>query len=51
MRQSLKAVAYGVGAMGSIRIPDVVNAEPGFVTLDQLPKPRYLHFPLGHYVH
>jgi len=33
------------------RIPDVINAEPGFVTLDRLPKLRYRHFPLDHYVH
>jgi len=32
------------------RIPDVINAEPGFVTLDRLPKPRYRALPLGHYV-
>lgn len=32
------------------RIPDVINAEPGLVTLDRLPKPRYKHFPLDRYV-
>jgi len=32
------------------RIPDVINAPPGFVTLDQLPRLRYRHFPLHHYV-
>ena len=32
------------------RIPDVINAEPGLVTLDRLGKPRYKHFPLGHYL-
>ncbi len=32
------------------RIPDVINAEPGLVTLDRLGKPRYKHFPLHHYV-
>jgi hypothetical protein len=32
------------------RIPDVINAEPGFVTLDKLGKPRYRALPLGHYV-
>lgn len=33
------------------RIPDVINAEPGLITLDRLPKPRYRHGPLGRYVH
>jgi len=32
------------------RIPDVINAEPGFVTLDRLPRLRYRHFPLHHYL-
>ena len=32
------------------RIPDVINAEPGLVTLDRLGKPRYKHHPLGHYL-
>ena len=32
------------------RIPDVINAEPGFVTLDRLPKPRYRAYPLDHYL-
>jgi 4-hydroxy-tetrahydrodipicolinate reductase len=32
------------------RIPDVILAEPGLVTLDRLGKPRYKHFPLGHYL-
>lgn len=32
------------------RIPDVIDAEPGFVTLDRLPRPKYRHFPLDHYV-
>jgi 4-hydroxy-tetrahydrodipicolinate reductase len=32
------------------RIPDVINAEPGLVTLDALGKPSYKHFPLGHYL-
>ena len=32
------------------RIPDVINAEPGFTTVDKLPKLRYRAFPLGHYV-
>jgi 4-hydroxy-tetrahydrodipicolinate reductase len=32
------------------RIPDVILAEPGLVTLDRLPQPRYKHHPLGHYL-
>jgi 2,4-diaminopentanoate dehydrogenase len=32
------------------RIPDVINAEPGLLTLDLLPKLRYKHHPLGHYL-
>lgn len=32
------------------RIPDVINAEPGFITVDQLPKPRYRPLPLGDYL-
>jgi 4-hydroxy-tetrahydrodipicolinate reductase len=32
------------------RIPDVILAEPGLVTLDRLGKPRYKHGPLGRYL-
>ncbi len=32
------------------RIPDVINAEPGLVTLDRLPQPRYRHHKLDTYV-
>ncbi|WP_245568232.1 NAD(P)H-dependent amine dehydrogenase family protein [Nocardia jiangxiensis] len=32
------------------RIPDVINAAPGFVTVDQLPPLRYRPFPLGAYL-
>jgi 4-hydroxy-tetrahydrodipicolinate reductase len=32
------------------RIPDVVNAPPGFVTVDQLPPLGYRAFPLSRYV-
>jgi hypothetical protein len=32
------------------RIPDVINAEPGFTTVDQLPKLRYRPHPLAHYL-
>lgn len=33
------------------RIPDVINAQPGFVTLDALPPPRYHPLPLSAYLH
>ncbi len=32
------------------RIPDVINAAPGFVTCDQLPPLKYRAFQLGMYV-
>lgn len=32
------------------RIPDVINARPGFVTIEKLPKLRYRSFPLHQYV-
>jgi hypothetical protein len=32
------------------RIPDVINADPGFVTVDRLPQLRYRAFPLGSYL-
>ena len=32
------------------RIPDVINAEPGFITCDKLPKLRYRTHPLHHYL-
>jgi 4-hydroxy-tetrahydrodipicolinate reductase len=32
------------------RIPDVINAPPGFVTVEKLPRPRYRTYPLGAYV-
>jgi 4-hydroxy-tetrahydrodipicolinate reductase len=32
------------------RIPDVINAPPGFVTIEQLPRLRYRALPLGAYV-
>ncbi len=32
------------------RIPDVINAPPGFVTCEQLPPLKYRAFPLGMYV-
>lgn len=32
------------------RIPDVINAPPGFVTVTELPRVRYRHFPLHSYI-
>jgi 4-hydroxy-tetrahydrodipicolinate reductase len=32
------------------RIPDVINAPPGFITIDKLPMLRYRTYPLGMYV-
>jgi hypothetical protein len=32
------------------RIPDVINAPPGFLTVADLPRPRYRHFPLHSYL-
>lgn len=32
------------------RIPDVINAPPGFITMEKLPRPRYRTYPLGAYV-
>jgi 4-hydroxy-tetrahydrodipicolinate reductase len=32
------------------RIPDVINAPPGFVTVSELPRLRYRHFPLQSYL-
>jgi 4-hydroxy-tetrahydrodipicolinate reductase len=31
------------------RIPDVINAKPGLITLNQLPQPRYKHHSLEKY--
>lgn len=32
------------------RIPDIINAKPGYVTVDQLPMLRYRAYPLGFYL-
>jgi 4-hydroxy-tetrahydrodipicolinate reductase len=32
------------------RIPDVINAPPGFITIEKLPALRYRTYPLGTYV-
>jgi len=50
----LENVGYSTRALtGSIitnRVPDVLNAQPGFVTIDKLPPSRYRPLPLAHYV-
>lgn len=32
------------------RVPDVISAEPGYVTMEKLPRLRYRHFPLSSYL-
>jgi 4-hydroxy-tetrahydrodipicolinate reductase len=32
------------------RIPDVINAEPGFVTIEKLPRLKYRAYPLHFYL-
>lgn len=32
------------------RVPDVISAEPGYVTMEKLPRLRYRHFPLSFYL-
>ncbi len=32
------------------RIPNVIGAEPGYVTIEKLPKLKYRHLPLGSYL-
>lgn len=46
------AVPTGVTTVTTLvnRIPDVINAPPGFVTVEKLPRPRYRTYPLGTYV-
>jgi 4-hydroxy-tetrahydrodipicolinate reductase len=52
LRLSNPAVPTGVTTVTQFvnRIPDVINAPPGFVTIEKLPKLRYRAFPLGMYV-
>ena len=33
------------------RIPDIINAEPGYITLEKLPKLKYRAYPLHFYLH
>jgi len=46
------AVPTGVTTVTQLvnRIPDVINAPSGFITMDQLPKLRYRAHPLGMYL-
>jgi 2,4-diaminopentanoate dehydrogenase len=46
------AVPTGVTTVTQLvnRIPDVINAEPGFVTIEKLPKLKYRAFPLATYL-
>lgn len=45
-------VPTSVTTVGQVvnRIPDVINARPGFVTIEELPKLRYRAFPLHAYL-
>jgi len=46
------AVPTGVTTVTQLvnRIPDVINAPPGFVTIEKLPRLRYRTYPLGAYL-
>ncbi len=46
------AVPTGVTTVTQLvnRIPDVINAPPGFITIEKLPALRYRAFPLGMYL-
>ena len=46
------AVPTGVTTVTQLvnRIPDVINAPPGFVTIEKLPRLRYRTHPLGVYL-
>lgn len=52
LRLSNPALPTGMTSVTQLvnRIPDVLNAAPGLVTLDELPPPRYRTYPLGMYV-
>lgn len=52
LRLSNPAVPTGVTTVTQLvnRIPDVINAPPGFVTIEKLPALRYRSYPLGLYV-
>ena len=52
LRLSNPAVPTGVTTVTQFvnRIPDVINAPPGFVTCDQLPPLAYRPFALGNYL-
>lgn len=50
---SNKKVPCGIatGTQMVNRIPDVINAEPGFITVEKLPKLTYRAYPLHFYLH
>ena len=52
LRLSNPAVPTGVTTVTQLvnRIPDVINAPPGFVTIEKLPRLRYRAHPLGAYL-
>ncbi len=52
LRLSNPAVPTGVTTVTQLvdRIPDVINAPPGFITMEKLPALRYRAYPLGLYV-
>jgi secondary-alkyl amine dehydrogenase [NAD(P)+] len=52
LRLSNPAVPTGMTTVTQLvnRIPDVINAPPGFITMEKLPRPRYRTHPLGAYV-
>jgi 4-hydroxy-tetrahydrodipicolinate reductase len=53
LRLSNPAVPTGMTTCTQLvnRIPDVINAPPGFITIEKLPRPRYRTYPLGAYIH
>jgi hypothetical protein len=52
-RRSPPGVPTGVTTVTRLvkRIPDVINAQPGLVTIEKLPRPRYRTYQLGAYLH
>ena len=43
-------MAVSAAVLLTNRIPDVINSDPGLVTVDKLPKMTYRAFPLQHYL-
>ncbi|MUL49387.1 dihydrodipicolinate reductase [Mycobacterium sp. CBMA293] len=52
LRLSNPALPSGLTTVAQLvnRIPDVINAPPGYVTIDQLPALRFRTYPLGAYL-